>query len=60
MPTPRKLIRDDAFARALKESFGEQASLAKVEQARQLYARYRAEDVLERVKGAVGDKSDQP
>jgi hypothetical protein len=51
--------RADAFERALKESFGEQTSLAKVEQARRLYARYRTNDMLERLKGAVGGKSDQ-
>ena len=59
MQARRKLQRGDAFDRALKESFGEQATLAKVEQARQLYARYRTDDMLERLKTAVGDKSNE-
>lgn len=60
MQPSRKQHREDAFERALKESFGEQTSLAKVEQARRLYARYRTNDLLERLKGVVGNKSDQP
>lgn len=59
MPVRRKLQRGDAFERALKESFGEQTSLAKVEQARQLYARYRTDDMLERLKGTVGNKGNE-
>ena len=59
METPRKLVRGDAFERALQESFGE-LTLAKVEQVRQLYARYRTDDMLERLKGAVADKSGKP
>jgi hypothetical protein len=57
MQASRKLQRGDAFERAIKESFGEQTTLAKVEQTRQLYARYRTEDMLDRLKGSVGDKS---
>ena len=59
MQTPRKLVRGDAFERALKESFGE-LTLAKVEQVRQLYARYRTDDMLKRLKGAAADKSGKP
>ena len=56
MRAHRKLQRGDAFERALKESFGEQTTLAQVEQARQLYARYRTADMLERLRGTVADK----
>jgi hypothetical protein len=57
MQTPRKLVRGDAFERALKESFGE-LTLAKVEQVRRLYARYRTDDVLERLnKSTAADKN---
>jgi len=56
MQTPRKLVRGDAFERALKESFGE-LTLAKVEQVRRLYARYRTDDVLERLKNTAADKN---
>ena len=48
MQAPRKLQRADAFERALKGAFGEQTTLAKVEQARRLYARYRTDEMLER------------
>ena len=57
MHAGRKHHRGDAFERALKESFGELTSLAKVEQARQLYARYRTDDMLERLKGTAAGNS---
>jgi hypothetical protein len=59
MQDRRKLKRGDAFERALKEAFGDQTNLAKVEQARQLYARYRTDEMLERLRMAVGRKSDE-
>ena len=60
MQPSRQQHREDAFERALKESFGAETTLAKIEQARRLYARYRTSDLLERLKGVVGDKSAQP
>ena len=60
MPMQRRIIRGDAFERALKASFGEQITLAKVEQARQLYARYRTDDMLDRLKGTMAEKSGKP
>ena len=60
MQAPRKLQRGDAFERALKGAFGEQTTLAKVEQARRLYARYRTDEMLERLKGTVADNSKDP
>ena len=50
MQVPRKIRRGDAFERAIRETFGASTTLAKVEQARQLYARYRTDDVLNRLK----------
>jgi hypothetical protein len=60
MQTARKIQRGDAFERAIKESFGETTTLAKVEQARQLYARYRTDDILNRLKNAVPGKIGKP
>ena len=63
MQERRKILRGDAFERALKDAFGEQTNLATVEHARQLYARYRTTDMLERLRAAVGDsstKNDKP
>ena len=68
MQERRKLLRGDAFERALKDAFGERTNLATVEKARQLYARYRTDDMLERLRMAVGGNgsesgkggSDQP
>ena len=54
----RKLIREDAFARAMKACFGEQTSLAKIEEPRRLYARYRTDDVFEQLK-STGDKNNE-
>jgi hypothetical protein len=50
MHTRRKLLRGDAFDRAIRETFGETTTFAKVEEARRLYARYRTDDVLNRLK----------
>jgi hypothetical protein len=47
----------DAFARALKETFGDHASLEKIAQARVLYARHRTDDLLKRLNGAVSGKN---
>ena len=60
MQAPRKIKRGDAFARALRETFDETATLAKVEQARKLYARYRTDDVLDRLKNEASDKNGKP
>jgi hypothetical protein len=46
--------QDDAFARALKEAFGDQASPERIAQARENYARHRTDDMLKRLSGAVG------
>lgn len=59
MNANRKTQPGDAFERAIKETFGEQTSGAKVEQSRQLYARYRTEDMLARLRTAVGGNNDQ-
>jgi len=53
----RKLHRGDAFDRAIRQTFGEAATPAKVEQARQLYARYRAEDLLNSLKKPAPGKN---
>jgi hypothetical protein len=42
----------DAFERAVKETFGEIATVAKIEDTRRLYARYRTDDLLKSLKGA--------
>ena len=60
MQAARKIQRGDAFERAIKESFGETTTLAKVEQARQLYARYRTDDILNRLKNAAPGKNGKP
>ena len=60
MQAARKIQRGDAFERAIRESFGEATTLAKVEQARQLYARYRTDDILNRLKNAASDKNGKP
>jgi SHS2 domain-containing protein len=59
MQTRRKLSRGDAFERAIRETFGETTTLAKVEEARQLYARYRTEDLLNSLKKLSPDKNDK-
>jgi hypothetical protein len=60
MQAARKIQRGDAFERAIRESFGETTTLAKVEQARQLYARYRTDDILNRLKNAAPGKNGKP
>ena len=59
MPPRQKPSSGDAFERALKGSFGEQASPEKIGKARELYARYRTDDLLDRLKGAVDDKNNE-
>ena len=51
-----ELYPGDAFDRALKLTFGVQASAIKMKQARMLYARYRTDEVLERLKATAVDK----
>jgi len=53
----RELYPGDAFDRALKLTFGAQASHMKVKQARILYARYRTDEVLKRIRATVVDKN---
>jgi hypothetical protein len=60
MQAPRKIKRGDAFERAIREAFGEATTLAQVEQARKLYARYRTDDVLNRLKNEASDKNGKP
>jgi len=48
---------NDAFARALKEAFVDQASPERIRQARELYARYRTDDLLKRLSGAAPGNS---
>ena len=60
MQAPKKIKRGDAFARAISEAFGESATLAKIEQSRKLYARYRTDDVLDRLKNEASDKNGKP
>jgi hypothetical protein len=59
MQAPRKIKRGDAFERAIRETFGESTTLAQVEQARQLYARYRTDDVLKRLKDTAPDPNEK-
>jgi hypothetical protein len=60
MQAARKIQHGDAFERAIRESFGETTTLAKVEQARQLYARYRTDDILKRLKKAAPGNNGKP
>lgn len=60
MQTRGKLHRGDAFDRAIRETFGETTTLAKVEEARRLYARYRTEDLLNNLKKSAPDKNGKP
>lgn len=57
MQTGRKLHRGDAFARAIRATFGETTTPAKVEEARRLYARYRTDDLLNSLKNSAPDKN---
>ena len=43
--------RGDAFDRAIREAFGEATTIARIEEARRLYARYRTDDLLKALKG---------
>jgi hypothetical protein len=49
--------QQDAFERALRETFGRLTSREKVNQARKLYARYRTDDILKRLKSVVANKN---
>ncbi len=60
MHPDQKQYRGDAFDRAIRETFGEVATLDKVEEARRLYARYRTEDLLNRLRAAAPDKNGEP
>jgi hypothetical protein len=60
MQIRRKLHRGDAFDRAIRETFGETTTLAKVEEARRLYARYRTDDLLSSLKKLAPDKNGKP
>jgi hypothetical protein len=52
--------RGDAFDRAIRETFGETTTLAQVEAARRLYARYRTDDLLKSLKSEASGKSGKP
>jgi len=59
MQTDPKQYRGDAFDRAIRETFGEATTFAKVEEARKLYACYRTDDLLKRLRNvASGENSD--
>ena len=61
MQADRKLNQGDAFDRAIRETFGETAAThVQVEAARKLYARYRTDDVLNRLRRAAPDKNGEP
>jgi hypothetical protein len=60
MQIRRKLHRGDAFDRAIRETFGETITLAKVEEARRLYARYRTDDLLNSLRTLAPDKNGKP
>lgn len=60
MQTDRKQYRGDAFDRAIRETFGEATTFAKIEEARKLYARYRTDDLLKRLKNAASDENGDP
>jgi len=57
MQANRKQYRGDAFDRAMRETFGEATTFAKVEEARRLYARYRTDDLLNRLRAGVPDEN---
>ena len=58
-PDP-KLNQGDAFDRAIRETFGEKTTPAQVEEARKLYARYRTDDLLNRLRDAAPGKDNKP
>jgi hypothetical protein len=60
MQTDRKQYQGDAFDRALRETFGEGATFAKVEEARRLYARYRTDDLLKRLRNVPPGEQGNP
>jgi hypothetical protein len=57
MQNREKHHQGDAFDRAIKETFGEETSLAKIEEARRLYARYRTDDLLKTLKGEASGQN---
>ena len=59
MQANQKQYRRDAFDRAIRETFGETTTFAKVEEARALYARYRTDDLLNRLRDEAADKRDE-
>jgi hypothetical protein len=60
MQPDRKQYRGDAFDRAIRETFGETTTFAKVEEARRLYARYRTDDLLNSLRNEAPDKDAKP
>ena len=60
MQPDRKRHRGDAFDRAIRGTFGETTTFAKVEEARRLYAQYRTEDLLNSLKSEAPDKDARP
>jgi hypothetical protein len=60
MQPDRKQSRGDAFDRAIRETFGEATTFAKVEEARRLYARYRTDDLLNRLRDGEPDETGKP
>jgi hypothetical protein len=55
-----ELHRGDAFDRAIRETFGEATTPEKVAEARKLYARYRTDDLLKRLRGIASDENGEP
>jgi hypothetical protein len=60
MHPDRKQYRGDAFDRAIRETFGEATTFAKVEEARKLYARYRTDDLLNSLRAGTPDENGKP
>jgi len=51
------LHRADAFERALRETFGGATTPQQVDEARKLYARYRTDDLLKRLRNVTPDEN---
>jgi len=60
MQPDRKQYRGDAFDRAIRETFGEATTFAKVEEARRLYARYRTDDLLNSLRTGTPGENGKP
>jgi hypothetical protein len=58
-PSP-ELVRGDAFDRAIRETFGVAITPEQVAEARKLYARYRTDDLLKRLRSVTPDKNGEP